>query len=108
MLTILDARKRVEAGRRAGVASVLAERLGPFARAHGGRYLLFGSLARGAVRHDSDVDLLLDFPPEAEAEAWRFAEGTLAEMGMAADIMPMGWCKPAFLAKVLPGAKVLS
>ncbi len=52
---------------------------GGVARRHGGRYLLYGSLARGEARRDSDVDLLVDFPAEFEAEAWRQAEDACAE-----------------------------
>ncbi len=36
------------------------------ARTAGG-FLLFGSAARGEMRFDSDVDILVDFPPDA----WR-------------------------------------
>jgi predicted nucleotidyltransferase len=36
--------------------------LAAYARSHGGRFLLFGSAARGTLRRDSDVDILTDFP----------------------------------------------
>jgi predicted nucleotidyltransferase len=31
----------------------------------GGHFLLYGSAARGDLRDDSDVDLLLDFPDDS-------------------------------------------
>ncbi|WP_376100065.1 nucleotidyltransferase family protein [Roseomonas sp. CCTCC AB2023176] len=53
------------AGKLARLRAAVGElRLLPAAEAPrlGGRYLLFGSAARGEMRHDSDVDILLDFP----------------------------------------------
>lgn len=35
------------------------------ARHHGGRVRLFGSVARGDERPDSDIDLLVDFDPDS-------------------------------------------
>jgi len=108
MYPSLESRKRAEADRRAGLADILAGRLAPFARRHGGRFILFGSLARGEARYDSDVDLLLDFPSEHEAAAWRLAEDLCAEFGIELDIKPVAWCEPAFVAKVLPGARLIA
>lgn len=60
------------------------------------------------MRHDSDVDLLIDVPVAAEAEAWRFAEEACAAHGLAADIRPLAWCTEGFRAQVMPGARVLA
>lgn len=107
MYQTLDERKRREATRRAGAAELLLSRLEPVARGLGGRYILFGSLAREEARYDSDADILLDFPAEREAEAWRSAESACAELGLPADIRPVAWCKPDFVAKVMSGARVI-
>lgn len=79
---------------------ILRERLGAYARAHGGRFLLYGSAARDELRYDSDVDLVLDFPVEAEDDAWIFAEGACWDLKLEPDIIPASWCKPAFLERV--------
>jgi hypothetical protein len=61
-----------------------------YARAHGGRYRLFGSAARGQISYDSDVDLLLDFPEEAFGEAWNFAETACRDRQSEPDLLPHG------------------
>jgi predicted nucleotidyltransferase len=108
MYRSIDRRKHDEARRLADVPTLLKSRLGEFARTHGGRYVLYGSLARGEARHDSDVDLLVDFPEEFEAEAWRLAEDLCFEMKIKLDIKPLGWCTETFRAKVLPTAKIIA
>lgn len=80
--------------------ALLRERLRDYARQHGGRFLLYGSAARGELRYDSDVDLVLDFPGDAEEAAWVFAEETCWELQLTPDIMPGSWSKPEFLARV--------
>lgn len=107
MYKTIEARKRDESVRRNALADVLSDRLGPYAREKGGRYILYGSLARREARFDSDVDLLLDFPPEAEGEAWRQAECLCAELGIEHDIKPVGWCDPQFVAKIMPRARIV-
>ncbi|MGP9819793.1 nucleotidyltransferase family protein [Salinarimonas sp. NSM] len=93
-------RKAREAGRRAAAVAAVSSRLAAFARANGGRYLLYGSAARGAMRHDSDLDLLVDFPAALHADAWRFAEDACARARLPADIRPLAWCSERFRAHV--------
>ncbi|MXW85316.1 MAG: DNA polymerase subunit beta, partial [Boseongicola sp. SB0667_bin_21] len=63
-----------EAAARSAAARRIIARLSSHARRHGGRFLVFGSAARGDMRHDSDIDILVDFPPEMELDAVIFAE----------------------------------
>ncbi|MCQ0989081.1 nucleotidyltransferase family protein [Jiella marina] len=70
----------MEAERRKDAARKLIEQLRRYALEHSGRFHVFGSAATGMVRHDSDFDVLVDFPPEAEHDAFTFVEelcGTL-------------------------------
>jgi hypothetical protein len=85
----------------------LRVQLADYARAHGGRYLLFGSAARDAPRHNSDIDLLLDFPIEAQSDAWRFAEAACWALDLDPDIRPMPRAESAFLAHIRPHIVVL-
>jgi predicted nucleotidyltransferase len=80
--------------------AVLRERLAEYARVHGGRFLLYGSAARDELRYDSDVDLVLDFPPQTDSDAWRFAEEACWDLKLEPDIIPAAWCKPVFLERV--------
>ncbi|WP_372425643.1 hypothetical protein [Salinarimonas chemoclinalis] len=96
----LPERKAREAGRRAAAVAAVSARLAAYARAHGGRYLVYGSAARRAMRHDSDLDVLVDFPAALHAEAWRFAEDACARARLPADIRPLAWCTERFRAHV--------
>ncbi|RBP09243.1 nucleotidyltransferase-like protein [Roseiarcus fermentans] len=108
MFRSIERRKYDEALRRAGIAAKLESRLRDFARTHGGRYVLYGSLAKGEARYDSDVDLLIDFPEAFEAEAWRLAEALCAEMKIESDIKPMAWCTEPFQRRVLAESRIIA
>lgn len=104
----LTERRQAEAARRTAAVAMLWRDLAAAAGGFGGHYLLYGSAARGEVRHDSDVDLLLDFPDaRGRSAAWTFAETRCAALGLLCDIRPIEMCDARFLAHVLPEAKVL-
>ena len=77
-IVTLKERKANEAERRQRAVEDLRVALAEYARAHGGRFLLFGSAARGTMRYDSDVDILVDFRGEELDDAWAFAERLFA------------------------------
>jgi len=91
---------------RAGVAS-LREALAAYGRAHGGRFLIYGSAVTGRLHYDSDVDLLVDFPEPQTSDAVDFVELTCARLKLRVDVQPRSWCKEAFLARIMPQAQVL-
>jgi predicted nucleotidyltransferase len=78
-IVTLSERKAREAARRATAVAKMLPDLTTYARANDGRYLLSGSAARGAMKWDSDVDILLDFPQAATSAAWTFAEQACRE-----------------------------
>jgi len=84
-IVTLTERKTPEAARRREAAAALVPVLAEYARAHGGRFLLYGSAARGQVKYHSDVDLLLDFPGVSLGEAWNFAETSCWDCGLEPD-----------------------
>ncbi len=107
-MSALAEHKRAEAARRTDAARTLCRELAAAACGFGGRYLLYGSAARGALRYDSDVDPLLDFPdPERMTAAWTFAEERCAALGLIADILPLPTCDERFLKHVLPEVRSL-
>ena len=107
-IVTLRERKAKEAERRRLAVAELREVLAAYARAHGGRFLLFGSAARGEMRYNSDVDILVDFPGKALNEAWNFAERACWDRKLDPDIMPMSWCKATFLAHIEPDLEVIA
>lgn len=98
----LDRIKAEEARRRTDALRTVKAALASYAIAHQGRFLLYGSAARGAMRYHSDVDILLDFPSDQRRAAWNFAEIACQEQGLEADIMPLAWCKDEFLDHIRP------
>jgi len=84
---------------RAGVDR-LRETLAEYGRAHGGKFLLYGSAARGRLHYDSDVDLLVDFAEPDVAAAIDFVESTCARLRLKVDVQPKSWCKQAFIDKI--------
>ena len=96
----LKARKAARLAALRDALATLRVSLADYARANGGRFLLFGSAARGDLRHDSDIDLLVDFPEDTLAAAWRFVEDECWRLDLEPDVLPFAWCKPGFLAHV--------
>ena len=107
-IVTLSERKAAEAVRRRDAVAALAVALSAYARAHGGRFLLYGSAARGTMKYDSDVDLLLDFPDGALTDAWDFAETACWDRELKPDLLPFGWCKATFLQHIAPDVQVLA
>ncbi len=88
------------------VEQVKAE-LSAHARRHGGRYVLFGSVARGEARFDSDLDILVDFPGGYARRAWFHAERACVDHGIRPDIHLASEVGGALMARVLRDGIVL-
>src|SRR5687768_7327762 len=100
-------RKSQEAARRRDAAAAIMAELASYAGAKSGRFLLFGSVAKGRMTHGSDIDVLIDFPPEAELEAWEFVEEACGRHGLRGDIHSISTTKPEFIERVSREAVVL-
>jgi predicted nucleotidyltransferase len=87
-------------------SAALAELLSAYADKRG-RFILFGSVARGEVRHDSDLDLLIDFPPDGEAAAFSYVEEACSTLGIPADLRPFRYCSERFLSRIAAEMKVI-
>lgn len=107
-IVTLTERKTSEARRRQHAVLDLRRALAEYASAHGGRFLLFGSAARGTMRYNSDVDILTDFPEGETSAAWNFAEHASWDRGLDPDVMPRSWCRDDFLLHVEPDFQVLA
>ena len=107
-IVTLKERKAAEADRRRCAVEHLRSALAAYAREHGGRFLLFGSAARGDMRYNSDVDILVDFPPDGLDDAWNFAERACWDRRLDPDITPFAWCRGCFLERVTPDLLVVA
>ena len=84
---------------RAGYACLRAD-LARFARAHGGRFWVYGSAVSGRFHAESDIDIILDFEDAQTGEAFDMVEAACARLRLKADIQPKAWCKDQFLEKI--------
>ncbi|MCW4113606.1 nucleotidyltransferase domain-containing protein [Aurantimonas sp. MSK8Z-1] len=107
-VTTLNERKAAEAARREAAAGRIVTNLHSAAARLGGRYVVFGSCVADAMRFDSDLDILLDFPPERTGEAWRIAEDAAASADLPVDLHDARTSRPSFVARVVATGLVLS
>lgn len=78
------------------------------ARRLGGRFIRYGSTARGDHRVDSDVDLLADFPDDRVAvAACGIADHVCFDLGLRPDCRPTCWASAKLLARALSEGIVL-
>ena len=87
---------------------MLEAELGKYARAHAGRFVLYGSMARGDHRFNSDVDILVDFPAHEQDEAWRHAEQLCRSLGLKGDIALLRTASPRFVEHIRRDMRVIS
>ncbi len=107
MIVTLSARKDMEVRRRRAAAERVELLLADHARARGGRYVVFGSVARHETRYDSDFDVLVDFPPALEREARDYAEAICIENGLHPDVHLKPDASPALLERVARDGRTL-
>jgi predicted nucleotidyltransferase len=102
-IVTLTERKAREARRRAQAVRAIMERLRAYVQGpgRGGRFIVFGSAAAGTIRHGSDFDVIIDFPPAGEAEAWRTVEDACAEWNLPADILSTATTAERFVKKIM-------
>jgi predicted nucleotidyltransferase len=95
-------RKRRNAERLTAAARAVIFDLSAFAGAHpGGRFIVFGSVADGEICHDSDFDVIVDFPPLHEDAAWRAVEDSCERHAIRPDVLPASKLKDGFLQEIM-------
>jgi len=99
VVTVSERKARETLRLRKAADSVIAE-LPRYAAAHHGRYLVFGSVATGAIRPGSDFDVLVDFPEETERAAIDAVETLCADRGICADVHSTRTSGPSFLKRI--------
>jgi predicted nucleotidyltransferase len=77
---------------------------------HASQLWLFGSVLRADFRPDSDVDVLVDFEPDAPIgliELARLRDALSAMFGRPVDLVPLQGLKPAIRDHVLAARELL-
>ncbi|WP_167591835.1 nucleotidyltransferase family protein [Jiella endophytica] len=104
----ISERKMREASRRSAAAARVAARLRDYARREGGRFVLFGSAARGTMDHKSDLDVLVDFPIAREHEAFAYLEEACRLEGLDLDALTFRTMSTDFLERNARDLQVLA
>jgi predicted nucleotidyltransferase len=99
VVTVSERKARETERLRKAADSILAELTG-YAAVHHGRYLVFGSVAIGAIRPDSDFDVVVDFPEDAERAAINEVESVCSRYGMNADVHSIKTSRPDFIERI--------
>ena len=79
-----------------------------YARRHGGRFIRYGSTAKGRMRQHSDVDIIADFSDGLGGEAASYAEDVCFERQMVPDVRAVTFASPQLLAQALEEGTILS
>ncbi len=79
-----------------------------YAREHGGRFIRYGSTAKGRMRAHSDVDIIADFAVDGVGCATTHAEEVCAAHGMPADARSIAYASSRLLDRALAEGVVLS
>ena len=107
ILTISERKQARVAAIRSGLPD-FEEELRRYARAHHGRFMIFGSTVTGRLHYGSDIDILADFPRETIGNAMDFANILGEQFDLPVDVLSFQHCKPKFLERVLCQARVLA
>ena len=99
VVSVPQGKAREAARRRAAAGRVMAE-LTACGTAHGGRFLVFGSVAEGRVRFDSDFDVVVDFPVDGEADAVAFVEDACRRQRLPVDVHLKSASSDRFLERI--------
>ena len=105
--TLAERRRQKHAAMSAALAAA-DDALATAARMLGGRFIRYGSTARGDHRIGSDVDLLADFSDDRVAvEACRIADHICFDLGLRPDCRPACWVSEKLVARALSEGIVL-
>ncbi len=85
VVTLAERKSRAIAGLKAGFGSA-SRSLAAYKATRGGRFVIFGSFARGDIHPESDCDVMVDFPTNLAREAREAAETILREHGLTPDV----------------------
>lgn len=101
-------RKALETSRRVRAARAIVEAMKIYARAQGGRFIVFGSFVYERMKHDSDLDVMIDFDASKRRPAWEFLETLASRFDLPIDLFDRATTKDGFVQRVETTGLVLS
>jgi predicted nucleotidyltransferase len=104
----IDQRRGEERVRLQAALGSLRATLTVYAAAHGGRFVLYGSAARGGLRCDSDVDIVVDFSADQRDAAMDFLEADARRLDLRLDARSADFVSRRFLDDIVAGGEVFS
>lgn len=107
MIVKVAERKQRQVDRIRSAVAAVEPALAAYARRHGGRFVVFGSAARGDLRHDSDYDLMVDFALPIERQARDYAEMLCIDAGLHPDVHLKPDLSAALLERIARDGRVL-
>jgi predicted nucleotidyltransferase len=99
VVTVAERKSRETARRRAAADLIMSE-MRAFGTKRGGRFLIFGSVAENRMKFDSDLDVVVDFPADREAEAVEFVERICRKQGLPSDVHLKSEASGRFLDRI--------
>jgi predicted nucleotidyltransferase len=99
IVTVSERKSREAARRCAAALNVMAEAR-EYALTRGGRFYVFGSVAAGRIKYDSDFDVVVDFPFGIEAEAADFVEEACQRRRLPSDVHLKSRASKRFLDRI--------
>ncbi len=100
VVTLAERKSRAIARLKAGFEPATVA-LAAYAAARGGRFVIFGSFARGDIHIDSDCDVMVEFPTTLARDARDAAETILREHGLVPDVHLVSEVSDALMQRVL-------
>lgn len=79
-----------------------------YARAHSGRFIVFGSFVDRHKKYDSDLDVMIDFDVSNRGSAWEFIEALVSRFDLPVDPFDRVTTKDGFVQRVETTGLVLS
>lgn len=101
-------RKALETSRRVCAAGSIVEAMRTYARAQGGRFIVFGSFVDGRMKHDSDLDIMIDVDASNRRSAWEFLESLASRFDLPVDLFDRSTTRDSFVQRVEKTGLVLS
>lgn len=107
VVTLAERKSRAIARLKAGF-ELAKPALAFYATAHGGRFVVFGSFARGDIHPDSDCDVMVEFPTNLARDARHAAESILREHGIVPDVHLVSEVSESLMQRILRDGVALS